>query len=248
MQYKFAPLKIRKVFFTGATAIVEGQPLCYDSDKGTAADVDNARGYNVEMPSTSNNYAFAGVAMEAHDANASGQWLTIAEPGSVVLIQTNQNCTIKSTVVTACAGQNYFYKAGYRGRGTALCLQTVNRSSVQGLVLAKLDDGEESGLVQEVAVVAGAIATVMAGGVTFHSTAAAPASNATYTVADGTFVGQRKRIVCDAAITTGDIDVTITTHVTESPEHLFMDADGEEIILEWNGLTWRDHGSTAATS
>ena len=122
----------RRVFFTGSTALVKGQGLCYDRDYGTAADADGRRDKRVELPTTSNNLCFAGVTLSAYDAVSGGQWIEIAEPGSVVEVAVGVDTVVNSTMMTCAVGTDVagrFVKEGFPGRGTALALQT-NASGV----------------------------------------------------------------------------------------------------------------------
>ena len=246
--YGNLPLRTKRVWAATTSAIGEGYAFCYNTDSGTAGDVVENRGLYVETPSTSNNYAFAGVALRAYVAKTAGQWITIVEPPSYALVYTNQSCTI-GKYITACEGQSYFYKPGFQGRGTAEILQTVDRSTA-GLCLVWLMDGPQSGLVQEVTVVAagGAVTGVMAGGVTYHSTAVTLAADATYTIADGTFPGQKKMIICDATMTTNDIDVTVSNHSTSVPEHYFFRANAKSATMSWEDSIWQEISLTADTA
>lgn len=117
----------RRVFFTGTTALKKGYGVCYDRDRGTAASADGARDVNVELPSTSNNMWFAGVTAMSYDANPSGQWIEIYEPGSVCEIAVSVATTVGTTVLTCNANvePGRFAARGFNGRGTALALQTL---------------------------------------------------------------------------------------------------------------------------
>lgn len=127
-------VKKRRVFFTGTTALIAGQALCYERDyvgtaTGTlAADACGYRDKRVEMPNSDNNNAFAGVAVDSRAANANGQWIDIYEPGSVCEIQTLSATVVGATVLTGIIGtaaNGKFGKEGLPGRGSALALQTV---------------------------------------------------------------------------------------------------------------------------
>jgi len=248
----------RRVFFTGTTAVSEGQGFCYDRDYGTAAEDNEYRDKYVELPSATNNLWFAGVAAQAYTANANGQWIVIYEPGSVCHVLTDQSCTVDTTYVTCCARSDTggsgtvgtFFKGGFHGEGTALALETADGSSTATLCLALLLTGEPSGLVETLVPVDNAAMTnPMIGGVTFFADATTLGTgDSTATMGDGLYLGQRKAIICDAAITTNDIDVTVTNHETSSPEHLFFDANGEATVMEWCDTIWAQISLTAATS
>lgn len=118
-----------RVWFTGTTALKQGQLVCYDRDYGTAADADGTRDNYVEIASTSNNYNVAGVCAQDYAANPGGQMIEIYEPGSVCMISTLIATTVNATKLTALVGvsgvSGRFGAAAYGGRGTARALQTV---------------------------------------------------------------------------------------------------------------------------
>lgn len=124
-----ARCKVRRVFFSGSTAVALGQGLCYNRDYGTAATAEGRRDKYVEFPSTTNNMWFAGVAAYDYGAVTGGQWIEINEPGSVCQIAVGANTTVAATRLTATVfgtgiGAGRFVKQGLPGRGTALALQT----------------------------------------------------------------------------------------------------------------------------
>ena len=122
----------KRVFFTGTGALTKGQGLCYDADRGTAADVEAERDKFVELPTTSNNRHFAGVCVGGYSAKSSGQWITIFEPGSTCQVSIGIDSAVDSTMMTCSVNSvdaGKFTKEGFPGRGTALSLQT-NASGV----------------------------------------------------------------------------------------------------------------------
>jgi hypothetical protein len=215
--------------------------------------VDPDRNLVVEKPSTTNNLHFAGVAAQGYVANASGQWIDIIEPGCVAEVYAYKSCTIGVTQITAAAGQYYFYTQGFLGRGSALALQTIDRSSTKGLVQAYLQDGQESGLVEIVTPAAGAMTGIMVAGVTyFPATSSGLGTDATFTLADGTFIGERKMFVCEGTMSTADIVVTVTTPqiiaavATSGYDVWTGDAAGEFMQAVWNGFAWEIQGKVVA--
>ena len=237
------------VWFRGATALLEGQGLCYDWDYGTAADSDARRGNRVEVPTILNAPFFAGVAARAYSAKSGGQFIEIYVPGSVCDVLAKVSATIGVGIYTCEAGgtyAGYFRVAGFEGRGSAVPLQTVDRSLTAGLVLCRLQDGGESGLVEVVTPAAGAI-TCMVGGVTRFAVATC-SSDATFTMADGTKADQRKKFVCDATITTSDVVITVNGIQLDGATALTtakFDAAAEEVTLEWCG-DWYCRGVAGA--
>lgn len=131
----------RRVWFSGTTALLKGQGMCFDLDYvttntgETAADAWEKRANTVQVPSASNAQAFAGVTSRAYAAAAAGQWIEIYEPGSVCEVAlAGTATTINSTVLTCMASSpaaGRFDRAGYMGRGSCLALQTVAASATE---------------------------------------------------------------------------------------------------------------------
>jgi len=249
---KQIPVNVIRVWCESTDVLKQGYPMCFnDAYVGDGLDeADPGRVLRVVKPTAALNYNFAGWVIDDGNLSAAkARFIDLAVPGGAVVVWTDQNVT-KGDYLTARVGEYVMGKAGFRGRGTVRALQTIDRSATPGPVLALADDGIQSGLTQELGLAAagGAVTGVMTGGVVFQSSAVTLASAATFAVGDGAFVGQRMRIVCDAALTTNDLDVTVTKHSVSSPEHLFFDADGEEELMEWNGLKWIQIATSAATS
>ena len=121
-----------RVFFTGTGALQKGIGVCYDSDRGTATETDESRMTYVELPTITNNNRFAGVTARAYTANSAGQFIEIYEPGSVCDIAVMADTVVDTTLLTCkvgVGGQGRFEAGKFRGRGSALALQT-NASGV----------------------------------------------------------------------------------------------------------------------
>lgn len=120
---------IRSVVHSGTQTIRRGMALCYKRDIGTAADADGRRGNYVELPSATNFGAFAGVAMSDFvPGSGNAPTIDIAEPGSVVALRSIVATTVNSGLLTFMAqagGSGYFMEGAFRGRGSAIPLQTV---------------------------------------------------------------------------------------------------------------------------
>lgn len=139
----------RKVFYTGTDAIKKGQGLCYDKDYTstatgeTATDGCELRNHRVEVPSTTNNRRFAGVAVCAYEANALGQEIEIYEPGGLAEILIGQDATLPTSSATgtimtcSCSATDAgrFTFAGFPGRGSARALET----DASGAIFSSLD-------------------------------------------------------------------------------------------------------------
>jgi hypothetical protein len=254
-----AKVNKRRVWFNSSAAPTKGEAVCYQRDftstagGETAADPCQKRDARVEPPDNTNNLAFAGVILDSKPAKTGGQWVDIAMPGSVCKIRTTGATTLGyNDVVTAIAGGDdagKFGAAGFMGRGTARVFQT---DADGGLVLAKLYDGDESGLVETVTpAAAGGATTIMVGGVTVLDGTVTLAANATATLADGVYEGMKKGVKCTGTYTTNDFVLTVTSGLQEDRStalaSLSFDADAENAILTWYGEAWTLENKTTAT-
>jgi len=126
---------LREVWFTGDVALKKGMGLCCDMDYVTtetgwkATDKLGARGNYVQVPVAANSLAFAGVTTQSYAAKEGGQFVTIAEPGSVCEILAGGVATTLNSTLLTCSAQSIdagrFTLGGFAGRGSALALQTV---------------------------------------------------------------------------------------------------------------------------
>lgn len=245
---KQARLVIEEVWFEGTTALLEGQAVCYNYDYGTATAYDGRRFNKVEVPSQTNMRYFAGVAACAYEAKSTGQLIRIYRPGSVCNILSTASTTLGSGRLTfeytsTVATNGSFGLAGFPGEGSAVPLQTVDRSTTAGLCQAYLEEGEPSGGVERVAVAAGAN-VCMVGGVSYI-VGSSIASDATFTLADGTLSGLKKAFsVITTAVTTNNFVVTVTSGIqgianadpTTALASITMNALAEETVLQWDGV------------
>lgn len=253
-----APLKQGKVFsdwvwFSGTTALKEGQGVCYDYDYGTATAADARRGNRVELPSVTNSRYFAGVASRDYAAQPHGQMIEIYRPGSMCNILAMASLTLGSGIITCQAGgtyAGYFTRAGFEGEGSAVPAQTVDRSATAGVALAILQTGKASGLVEVVTPPAAGGATVfMVGGVSYIA-AATLAADATATLADGAISGIRKKFYVEGAQTTNNVVLTVThgtqrattatTGVVLALASDTMDDIGDVLLVEWCDGSWQE--------
>lgn len=254
---------LARVWFSGTTALKEGQGLCYNWDyypSGGAVTNSNPDRYNrVELPATANALHFAGVAAHAYAASSTGQMIEICLPGSVCNIYCNADVVIGTGIITCEAGNalgatsaGYFTKAGFYGAGSAVPLQTVTGSSTAALCLAYLIPGDPSGLIEVVTPPStGAAMTLLPFGITFFQAATIGTQDATATLANGTIMGQKKAYQCEGAMTSNQVDVTVTTGLQEDYSTtlagMVFDADAEDTYLEWTGLQWIERASAGTT-
>lgn len=241
------------VWFEGTTALLEGQGVCYNWDYGTATDYEGKRSNRVELPSITNSRWFAGVSARNYGASSVGQFIEILAPGSFCNILSKASTTIGVGRLTCEAGgtyAGYFRYAGFSGSGSAVPLQTVDRSTTAGKCFAYLEVGSPSGLVEVPTLApAGGAATFMVGGVTIFDTAVTLAANITNTLADSALPELKKAFKCAAAMTTSDIVVTVTSGIqgvgnadpTAALATITLDADNEEVTLYWDALDTGGH-------
>ena len=199
-----APTISEWVWFGGDGALLEGQGVCYNWDYGTPATREASRGNRVELPTILNAPYFAGVAARPYAANTGGRLIEIFVPGSTCNVL-SQVANVIGVGRTCCVAggtyAGYFDKAGFPGRGNATALQTIDRSSTAGLCLATLERGPQSGLIElNPLTAAGTAITCMVGGITYFDTALTLAADATFTLADGAVIGQRKAFCCMATM------------------------------------------------
>lgn len=213
-----------EVWFEGSTALLEGQAVCYNFDRGTAADKDGRRSNRVEVPSITNSLYFAGVCAEKHAARTGGQLIRIYLPGSWCNVLSKASTTLGAgrltfEITSTVATNGSFKFEGMEGEGSCVPMQTVDRSGVdgtdeqQGNCFCKLDPpGRPSGGFEQVQLVDQTAFVAMSVGTTGIIGAALTNNDATETLIAGTVNGQRKRFVCiTTEITTNDAVVTITS-------------------------------------
>lgn len=243
------------VWFEGngstAQTVLEGQGVCYNWDYGTATARTPARYNRVELPTILNARYFAGVLAQNYTVPKGGCVVTIYGPGSVCNVLSRVANVIGVGLTTCEAGgtyAGYWNLGGFEGEGTAVPLQTVDRSSESGLVLAKLQIGPPSGLCEVLTCTAGGATTVMVGGKTIFA-AATPATDATFTMADGTLAGLKKKFYTAGTQTTNNVVVTINGIMLDGSTALATwttDTAAEEITLAWNG-DWVELGHVGGT-
>jgi hypothetical protein len=163
------PLTTRRAYYTGTDTLYEGYALCYNYD---AADVTpenltlsaadsvkptSARMNQVEKPSFKNAAHFAGVVTNKSSGFTGPGFVEFYVPGSSCMIYTEADCDHESAVlatmnsgqrITFTTGSYAFKHTGLAGRGSAMILGDVDRSTTAGLVQAYLEDGPPSGGVQ----------------------------------------------------------------------------------------------------
>ena len=134
-----AGVALSTCYYEGSDALKAGYLVCANSDSGTAAAVQADRWHRAEKPASGKLHNFMGVIAQKGISSfpAAPNGRDIYLPGSICQVYTDQNCTLDSTLLTVQAGS---YLAGGVGEGMIIgrALQTVDRSSTNGLVLCKL--------------------------------------------------------------------------------------------------------------
>lgn len=162
-----APQNTMRVYYTGSDKLLEGYALCFNFDavdvtaenlalSATTAQVCSARRLQVEKPSFRNHGHFAGVVSARSNGVTGPGWIEINRPGSVCNIYCAASADHVATTSEIGTGQTLTFTTGYYsfkytglpGCGSAITLQTVDRSSTKGLVMAELMTGSQSGGVQ----------------------------------------------------------------------------------------------------
>jgi hypothetical protein len=262
------------VWFDGSVALKEGQGVCYEYNYespaspanpsgDTTATADARRTNLVVLPGgtgvkgsqsagTQGGRFFAGVCASDYPAQTYGQLIEIYKPGSTCLILCQ--CATPSLGVGRLTCQfggtlaGYFTSEGYAGQGSAIPLQTPGALvsvSLAGKVLARLEEGQQSGLVEVLVSSAVQVAnavTPMIGGVTHFSTATNAAA-ATVALAVGTYENQRKRFVIDGTQTTNGIVVTpagspLKRDGTTALTSVTGSTAGVKVDFEWSCGQW----------
>ncbi len=258
---KLAATISKWVWFEGATALLEGQAVCYNFDYGTASVADARRASKVEVPSVTNARWFAGVAARPYAANSTGQMIEIYCPGSickVLGISTGTDTVVgvgrlTFEITASVATNGSFRYEGLPGEGSCIPLQTVDLDVDGVLILAKLETGPASGGVQEVQTVDNSAFVAMVGGTTYLIGHAAAGGNATFALVQGTYEGQRKKFKMVTTAMSGGNTVVISPATNglqldgSALATITMDAVTEEISLEFTAAAWCTRGLTGAT-
>jgi len=241
---KKAPTDSKWVWFEGATALLEGQGVCFNWDYGTPTAFDGRRGNRVELPTILNARYFAGVAARKYSAKANGQFIEIYCPGSSCNVLSKASTTIGVGRLTCEAGgtyAGYFRYEGFEGEGSCVPLQTVNNGTTAGKCMAILEQGPPSGLVESVSITtAGGAIVCMVGGVTYFPANVLTDANATFTLADGVLHGQKKGFATTGDQTTNNIVITVTSGLQDDGATGFgtwtTDTALEEVYFKWHGI------------
>lgn len=245
-------MKLRTVWFTGTVALKKGQGLCYDldyvtTDTGeTATDAWGRRGNAVELPSITNNNAFAGVTVESYPARANGGEVVIAEPGSTCEVLVMADTVVNTTLLTCkvgAGGQGRFEVGKFKGRGSALALQT----NASGQVFESIDGSAAANATGKIITKTG-IGTASTVGDTLHVIGAEDDGLAAGTIGDYeiTAVGT-DTVTLKTACADGVTDLSVRVTSPSTQRALVYLYDGEESgCLEWINTSGEGGAATNA--
>ena len=147
VKYKLEKYGLKHVYYTGSDTLKPGYALCYDRDTITAENaagtalVATASSYGrhswVEKPASGNLHNFAGIVGPGQQMMAGPCWVEIIQPlpGLVIDVFSDISCTANTTWLTIQPASYYIGGAG-EGLIIGIALQTVDRSSTNGLVQA----------------------------------------------------------------------------------------------------------------
>jgi len=245
----FVPGKVERFFCSTLTALVAGQGVCFNQDYGTASAVDGQRLQIVEAPSVTNSRDFAGILVNAKPVTTVLAVVEVLIGGGGLAYIGAASVTI-GDYLTCDVLDGKFYAVGHKGRGTVKVLQTLTAA---GLALVELCEGEPSGLVytQTPALAGGAVVLTPTGRSRING-ATVSTSHATWTLADGKVIGERKSIVITNTVgNSKNLVVTVTNGIqidgTTALASVTFNTAAEEAILEWNGMDWALLGYVGAT-
>ena len=150
--------KRKRVYYTGSTTVREGEPVAYDYDattnilgysKSSAANGTSTTEGNqnegkflrVEAITIDNQVAFAGVVANGGWVGKAGsRWIDIFIPnGAIVPVRTDKSVVLRDKLYLE-TGEQTLVNATQADMLScvALCMETVDRSSTTGIVLAKI--------------------------------------------------------------------------------------------------------------
>jgi len=239
----------------------------------TATDWCDARRVQVEDPAFENNLHFAGVVDKVSDGIVGPNWILIHEPGSICQIHTaitvdhrdasvasaNAGTMLTFGVCTNSVGAAHttapyingqWQKYGLPGEGSAMVLEAATTASA--LIMAELMTGPPSGGRQYIPLMINAIAgvTVTYHGVTFISSEAGSSVVGSAVIGAGTFIGQRKIIEVDGALTGVGWKVSFANGFTPNLSGEYLSnaplvaatavtlISGSFLDMNWNGAKW----------
>ena len=235
----------RKVYNTETGALTRGYALAYDptsTDVSAVTTEDKARGKYAINP-TSASLFFAGVLTDDKTTTQAKNFVEVAVPGSDPLIYVSESVTAGDIVYFNAGGTlaGQFSKGGI-GLGCGSARVHTTRTGA-GYVHATLNVGDETGGVQTLAPTTGAVTGISLNGMTLVD-GTSVSGGLTYTLADGTFIGQKKGFKVSVLLAgSNDLVITVTNGVqldgSTALATITLDEAGDQSILEWDGANWK---------
>ena len=255
--------------FAAISVTAENENLANNS----ATDWCDARRVQVEDPAFENNLHFAGVIDKASDGVVGPNWILVHRPGSICQIHTAITVDHRDASVTSAnAGQmltfgvctnsvgaahttapyvnGQWQKYGLPGEGSAMVLEAATTASA--LIMAELLTGPPSGGRQYIPLLATAIGgiTITYHGVTFISAETTATTVGSCAIGAGTFIGQRKIVELDGALSGVTTKVSFANGFTPNLSGEYLTGaplvaatavtliSGSFLDMSWNGTKW----------
>jgi hypothetical protein len=245
---------LKRVLTSETSAINKGYGVVFDLDYGTATTADGRRDKIVINPTAANSRNFAGVLVDKKTASDALGQLHLCPPGYGAIAYVGEACTI-GDLLQCDAGDNAgkFMKPdimGFRGKGSAIALQTITAAGLSPVLL--LDEDDQGMLQMLTPVAAGGAIVPSPDGLTVINGSLVSTAGLTATLADGTYVGQRKAVHIETAIGNSKTFVYTITNGIQADDStalvsITFDALDELAVLEWVGDKWKLIHSTGAT-
>lgn len=179
---------IRRVYYSGTGTILEGMAVCYNSDRTTDMDgttvaagtTNNGRFMDVEDPKAANMRFFAGVVKAGSYGSTTGPaWLDIYTPNGESVTARGTDSFTNGEKVYIAAGDSEITNVPQAGGFIGYAMDTIDRSTTEGLLLIKMLDTAEdiavTTVTNKVTADSPVAVTVADAGQTFTNTGAAGA-------------------------------------------------------------------------
>jgi len=236
--------KIKRFKCDTLTALAKGTPMVFNYDYGTAATQELSRNKRIVVASAADCKDFAGVLAQAKAVTTSATFVDVILCGGGAMVTASAAVTIGDILNASCGDTpaEFVGAAFGRGKGAAIALQTITES---GVLPVQLLEGEANSIVQSITpVAAGGAITVSVEGLTTINGGTVADAHITATLADGTYVGQRKAVTINTLIGgSKNFVYTITTGKqvdgATALVSLTFNAADEQAVLEWTGAHWQ---------
>jgi len=162
--------------------------------------------------------------------------------GAVVITRT-------ATTVASVTSANVVVLTDEIGSAASIICYYTQSASAPPVVLARLCDGDESGLTEWISLLQGVANSTahMLGGITHLCGGMTLTADTTDTLADGKYIGDRKGFQLHGALTTGDYLLSVP-HGLKSADNSALstcefDGDNDITTFSFDGVSWRAQSS-----